>query len=263
MTHPDAGPRLPAIRATPPRPLVFQAVDQRRTFEQILLQIEEAIIDGRLEPGDRLPAERDLARTFGVSRASVREALRVLEMFGVITARRGTGPDVGSVVAGSAGDGLRNALRLHVGLLRIPARDMVQVRAGYERQAAQLAAERASDGAKITGHLHEIVASMRAATAISEFNELDTDFHVELARASGNALLPVLTEALRGTMRQTSLKGLERLPDWRAERDRLVREHELMIGYIEAGDPVEAGEALQNHVTHLYWSVMGPETLRT
>ena len=76
--------------------LPFQAVEQRRTFEQILLQIEEAIISGGLKPGDRLPPERDLAQTFGVSRASVREALRVLEMFGVIVARRGTGPDVTS-----------------------------------------------------------------------------------------------------------------------------------------------------------------------
>jgi GntR family transcriptional regulator, transcriptional repressor for pyruvate dehydrogenase complex len=132
--------------------LAFQAVEQRRTFEQILLQIEEAIIDGRLKPGDKLPPERDLAQTFGVSRASVREALRVLEMFGVIVARRGTGPEAGSIVADSAGNGLESALRLHVGLRRIPASDVVAVRAVLEQQAGQL---------------------------------------------SGNALLPVLLDALR------------------------------------------------------------------
>ena len=54
----------------------IQAVEHRRTFEQILLQVEAAIVDGRLQPGDKLPAERDLAQTFGVSRASVREALQ-------------------------------------------------------------------------------------------------------------------------------------------------------------------------------------------
>src|ERR1700743_3637986 len=164
--------------------LPFQAVDQRRTFEQILLQIEEAIIEGRLKPGDRLPPERDLAQTFGVRRASVREALRVLEMFGVIMARRGTGPDAGSIVAHSAQNGLESALRLHVGLLRIPTKDMVEVRAVLEQQAAQKAAERADD--KATARLREIVDSMRAATESNEFNDFDTEFHVELARGPGN-----------------------------------------------------------------------------
>jgi DNA-binding FadR family transcriptional regulator len=241
----------------PSADLPFQAVEQRRTFEQILVQIEEAIVDGRLKPGDRLPPERELAQTFGVSRASVREALRVLEMFGVIMARRGTGPEAGSIVAASAQNGLESALRLHVGLLRIPTRDMVEIRAVLEQQAALTAAERADD--KMTVRLHEIVDDMRAATAISEFNELDTEFHVELARVSGNALLPVLMEALRGTMRPATLEGFARLADWRTERDHLAGEHERMIGYIEAGDAVAAGAAMQSHVMRFYRHVMEPE----
>lgn len=237
----------------------FQAVKQRRTFEQILLQIEEAIIDGRLQPGDKLPAERDLAQTFSVSRASVREALRVLEMFGVLVARRGTGADAGSVVADSALSGLQSALRLHAGLLRIPTRDMVEVRAILEQHAAQKAASRTEDGG-LTARLHEIIDDMRTASDIDEFNLLDTEFHVQLARASGNALLPVLMEALRGTMRRAMLEGFQRLTDWSAERDHLVGEHERMITYIEAGDSAAAGAALQNHVMRFYRHVMEPGT---
>jgi GntR family transcriptional regulator, transcriptional repressor for pyruvate dehydrogenase complex len=239
--------------------LPFQAVEQRRTFEQILLQVEEAIIDGRLKPGDKLPPERDLAQTFGVSRPSVREALRVLEMFGVIIARRGTGPDAGSIVATSAQNGLESALRLHVGLLRIPTRDMVEVRAVLEQQAARRAAEHVDK--KMTARLHEIVDGMRTATGINEFNELDTEFHVEIARVSGNALLPVLMEALRGTMRRAMLEGFERLEDWRGERDHLVGEHERMIGYIDAGDGEEAAAAMAGHVLRFYRHVMEPEAV--
>ena len=239
--------------------LPFQAVEQRRTFEQILLQVEEAIINGSLTPGDRLPPERDLAQTFNVSRASVREALRVLEMFGVITARKGTGADSGSIVAASAQNGLESALRLHVGLLRIPTKDMMEVRAVLEQQAARRAAEHVDD--KMTARLHEIVAGMRAATGIVEFNELDTEFHVEIARVSGNALLPVLMEALRGTMRRAMLEGFEQLMDWRAERDHLVGEHERMIGFIEAGDQEAAAAAMQGHVVRFYRHVMEPEAV--
>jgi DNA-binding FadR family transcriptional regulator len=239
--------------------LPFQAVEQRRTFEQILLQVEEAIINGTLTPGDRLPPERDLAQTFNVSRASVREALRVLEMFGVITARKGTGADSGSIVAASAQNGLESALRLHVGLLRIPTKDMMEVRAVLEQQAARGAAEHVDD--KMTARLHEIVAGMRAATGIVEFNELDTEFHVEIARVSGNALLPVLMEALRGTMRRAMLEGFEQLMDWRAERDHLVGEHERMVGFIEAGDQEAAAAAMQGHVVRFYRHVMEPEAV--
>jgi GntR family transcriptional repressor for pyruvate dehydrogenase complex len=239
--------------------LPFQALEQRRTFEQILVQVEGAIISGELKPGDKLPPERDLAHTFGVSRASVREALRVLEMFGVIMARRGTGPDAGSIVAASAQSGLESALRLHVGLLRIPTRDMVEVRAVLEQQAARRAAERADD--RLTARLREIVGDMRAAATIAEFNEADTEFHVEIARVSGNALLPVLMEALRGTMRRAMLEGFERLTDWLAERDHLAGEHERMISLIEAGDADGAGAAVQAHVMRFYRHVMEPEAV--
>ncbi len=235
----------------------FQAVEHLRTFEQILLQVEAAIVDGRLQPGDKLPAERELAQTFGVSRSSVREALRVLEMFGVMVARRGTGADAGSVVADNAQSGLQSSLRLHAGLLRIPTRDLVEVRAILEQHAAQKAASRAAEG--LTVRMHQIVDAMREAADIDQFNMLDTEFHVELANASGNALLPVLMEALRGTMRRAMLKGFQRLPDWQAERDHLVGEHARMIGYIEAGDSEAAGAALQKHVMRFYRHVMEPE----
>jgi DNA-binding FadR family transcriptional regulator len=238
------------------RDLSFQAVEQRRTFEQILLQIEEAIIDGRLQPGDRLPPERNLAQTFGVSRASVREALRVLEMFGVVVARRGTGADAGSIVADSAQSGLQSALRLHVGLLRIPTRDMVEVRILLEQEAVRKAAGRSQ--ADLTVRLHQIVDGMRAAADIDEFNGLDTEFHVELAADSGNALLPVLMEALRGTMRRAMLEGFDRLSDWRAERDHLVGEHEQIVSFIEKGDSQAAGSALQDHILRFYRHVMDP-----
>jgi GntR family transcriptional regulator, transcriptional repressor for pyruvate dehydrogenase complex len=135
----------------------------------------------------------------------------------------------------------------------------VEVRALLEQQAARRAAER-MDGT-LTARLHEIVAGMRAATAIAEFNELDTEFHVEIARISGNALLPVLMEALRGTMRLAMLEGFERLTDWRTERDHLVGEHERMIGFIEAGDKDAAGAAMQGHVVRFYRHVMEPEAV--
>jgi GntR family transcriptional regulator, transcriptional repressor for pyruvate dehydrogenase complex len=240
------------MTSTPNSP--FKALEQRRAFEQIIFQIEEAILEGRLRPGDRLPAERTLAETFGVSRASVREALRVLEVFGVVVARRGTGPDAGSIVAEGAGDGLANALRLHAGLLRIGTRDIVDIRAVLEGHAAREAARsKPADG---IGELRELIDTMRAAEDIEAYHRVDTEFHVALARASGNALLPVLMEALRNTMQRDMVDGFSQLDDWRAMRDRLVKEHTTIVDRIADGDPEGAATALVAHIMGFYRSAM-------
>lgn len=232
----------------------FKALNNRRAFEQIIVQIEDAILDGRLRPGDRLPSERELADTFHVSRASVREALRVLEMFGVVVARRGTGPDAGSVVAASAESGIHSALRLHTSLLQIPTKDVVEVRALLEGQAAYEAAHNAQlDDLE---RLRATILAMEAATSIQDYHALDTEFHVELSRASGNALLPVLMEALRAVMHRDMVEAFAALKDWRAERDRLVVQHQSIVTLVEKRDADAAAKAVREHVVGFYRHVV-------
>ncbi len=231
----------------------FRALEQRRTFEQIIVQIEEKILSGELKSGDRLPSERELADTFGVSRSSVREALRALEMFGVVIARRGTGASAGSIVADTAQNGLESALRLHTALSRIPTEDIVDLRAVLEGHAARRAATQPEP--RDTGTLREIVEGMRKADKPETYNGLDTDFHVELARVSGNALAPVLMEALRGTVVRDMIRGFAALDDWKSERDRLVTEHEQIINLIEQGDADAAAEAVETHIVRFYQGV--------
>ena len=101
---------------------------------------------------------------------------------------------------------------------------------------------------------------MRVADQIGTYNELDTEFHVELARISRNALMPVLMEALRGTMRRAMLEGFAALPDWHAERDRLVAEHLRIIEFIEAKNGEDAAYALRTHVLRFYSHVIEDET---
>ena len=94
----------------------WQAVKRVRTHEHVLAQNSERILDGRLNVGDRLPSERDLVAAVGVSRSSVREALRVLEAMGIVEANAGSGSDSGSTVSGRATEALSNLLRLHMAL---------------------------------------------------------------------------------------------------------------------------------------------------
>jgi GntR family transcriptional regulator, transcriptional repressor for pyruvate dehydrogenase complex len=224
---------VPFDRANPP----FHALERTRAFEAIIVQIEQAIGSGQLAPGDRLPSERELARTFGVSRSSVREALRVLEMFGVVTARRGSGADSGSTVRAGAETGLARALRLHSALLRIPERDLVDARILLETHAVRAAAERAEPDA--VEPLRELLARIAQAGSPEELDRLDAAFHAALGALSGNALLPVLVEALHDST------GAE---DWEAARALRVAEHEQVLDAIERGDGDEAAAVLERRL---------------
>ncbi len=232
--------------------VTFQALPQRRAYEEILLQIERAIAVGELSAGDRLPGERELAESFGVSRASVREALRVLETLGVVVARRGHGADSGSTVTDRASEGLASTLRFHTGLGQIPMLDFVDLRAVLEAESVARAAELESVG---TAELYALIADQRATDTIADYHRIDANFHLELARISGNALLTLFMETIRGLIARAMVRGLTRLEDWRAERDRLIGEHVVIVERIEAHDPTGAREAVRAHILRFYQEV--------
>jgi DNA-binding FadR family transcriptional regulator len=219
-------------------------------FEDIIVQIEQAIAKGDLKPGDRLPPERELAETFGVSRPSVREALRVLEMFGVVVARRGTGAEGGSLVAEGAQVGLVSALRLHSALVRVPSTDLVELRVVLEAYAAGRAATEVDP--ERTAELRRLIEDMRAAGSAEVFYRLDTDFHLELSRVSGNRLAPALMEALREAMAREMLKAFAVLPDFDAQRAVLIEGHARIVEAIESGDSEEAATAVREHIEGFY-----------
>jgi DNA-binding FadR family transcriptional regulator len=110
-----------------------------RAFEQILGELEESITAGALAAGDRLPPERDLAVRFGVSRTSVREAIRVLESMGVVSVRRGA--DHGVVLLQEPGNAFRPVLRLLVALRHVSLDDAIEFRVMVEAGAARRLAD--------------------------------------------------------------------------------------------------------------------------
>lgn len=229
----------------------WERVRRLRNHEHVVAQIQDKILDGELRIGAKLPSERELVEILGVSRTSVREALRALEAMGVIEAHGGSGPDAGSVVAGRSSQALSNLLRLHVALAGINLADLIGIRVQLERPAAAGAA-RNSTPADIA-RLRELNDGMRSPALRSEqFNELDTEFHVSIARASGNALAATLMQALRDAVKSEMVAAFAVIDDWRATADGLVDEHEDIIAAIEAGDADRAAELVADHITRFY-----------
>ncbi|MEU6148332.1 FCD domain-containing protein [Streptomyces sp. NPDC047081] len=217
----------------------------------MLAQIEQRILDGRLRAGEKLPSERDLVNALGVGRTSVREALRALEAMGIIEARTGSGPDAGSMITGRTTPALANLLRLHLALAQISLADLVETRVQLERSAARGAA--AARTPEDIDRLAQLITAMKSPELEhQQFNALDTEFHVTVARISGNALTADLMQALRDAVESRMVAAFARLSDWRSVADAVVAEHEGILRAIEKSDPDAAADLVGEHIVRFY-----------
>ncbi|MEV7967166.1 FCD domain-containing protein [Sphaerisporangium sp. NPDC088356] len=218
-----------------------------RAFEEVLLQVERRIAEDGLRVGDRLPGERQLAEQLQVSRASVREALRVLETLGVVSSQAGRGPDAGAILTSRPDSALTDLLRLSLGLSSLSLREVIDTRLMIERWSAEHAAASPAVAAEPDA-MAEAIRAMEAAATAEEFVEHDIAFHVAIAEASGNRLVAAVMRALRGAMRRYAIEAVEGLGDTGA----LQGDHRRIHAAITSGDAAAAVEAVTAHLAHAY-----------
>jgi len=173
----------------------FKAITPQRAFEEIATQIRGLVASGQLRPGDRLPPERELASMFKVSRNTLREALRALELAGMIESRKGAGggafvrPGSGHVVVG----GMRDLY--HLGT--ITPEHLTEARVWLSELVVRVACERADDD-DFAALQANVEATMRADAAgdFDERQRLNREFHLILARATRNPIIAITMEAV-------------------------------------------------------------------
>lgn len=225
----------------------WRPVRQSRTHELVLESIEERVLAGELKAGDRLPPERELAPVLGVSRSALREALRVLETIGVLVAQAGRGPDAGARIVRNPDDALGRLLRLHFALGSYRLHDVLEARVVLERSSFEAAAEHAS--AQDLDEVEALLARMQEPeVGVDDFNDLDTRFHVAIARSSGNQLTSTLTSAVRESVRPLILRALETAEDWPATAGELNAEHAQLLRLVRAGKGAEAADLVEAHI---------------
>lgn len=235
----DTGSSVPAPQWRP--------VTRARSHELVVEAVENQIMSGALKVGDPLPPERELAARLQVSRAGVREAIRVLEAQGVVTSSVGAGRDAGTFIAAMPSAALTKFLRLHVALSNFPMADIVDARVMLERNSAVLAA--ANAGAEELTAMHEPLTRMDIPGSDCEpFNDADTAFHVAIAEAGGNRLVADMTVAIRASLRAPILAAMRQVPDWPAMARRLQSEHRAIYAAIRGGDGQLAADLTERHI---------------
>lgn len=202
-------------------------------YAAVVERIRRALALGLLVPGDRLPAERVLADGMGVSRVTIREALRVLQGEGLLVTKRGSG---GTTVAANI-DGLERAGTGYDGRLG----EVFELRLAVESMAARLAAERGPEAD--LEHLIGCQVAMAASTDVHSFRRSDSDFHLTVARMTGNDLLRQAIEDARAA----AFSSLDRR-DFTPMLQSSILGHAAVLQAVEQRDPVAASEAMSLHI---------------
>ncbi|WP_144874846.1 FadR/GntR family transcriptional regulator [Microbacterium sp. 1.5R] len=204
------------------------------------------IADGALRPGDRLPSEGELCERLGVSRGSLREAIRMLAALGVLETRHGSGSYVGELRAAD----LIGSLSLTVGLLPMAGvLELTELRRVLEPHAAALAAARIdSDTVAV---LDGILAEIEASDDVEEHSRLDHIFHMTISEVAGNDALRSLIEVLRSRSRAYRIPDADDAAELKRNSD---AGHRAILRGLAAADPVAASTAASSHVAATeYW----------
>ncbi|MES0885075.1 FadR/GntR family transcriptional regulator [Roseibium sp. SCP14] len=225
----------------------FNTIQKEGLSVQIANAIRNAILEGRLSSEERLPSEAELAERFGVSRSTVREALKRLAAQNLIRSERGSagGAFVNRMTWEEAQANLVTATRLLIGMNDIPLEDAIEARFALETSALPLAAEKRTD-VHLEALRDEIRRQRDPLTSDEDFCASDVSFHSIIAEATGNPLLRFQLSAAFESMQPLMNMLVYRLRD----RERITELHEAMAVALEARRAAEASSQLEALATY-------------
>ena len=219
--------------------------DAQKLYQQIARRIAASIEDGRYAPGDRLPSERELADDFRVSRPTIRDAMIALEFQGLVEARQGSG-----VYVKAAPQIAEDAVERDVSAL-----ELAEARRLFEGEACALAAAIITE--EQVARLESLIAEMTRETVAEVFEKHELEFHLTIARATGNAAITATVEDLWTLRRQSSGCAAAMRRARTNSRGDFVVEHRRIAGALRARDPKAARQAMHGHLAQVIDDLLG------
>lgn len=221
---------------------MFSPIKNTKVYEQVIDQIKEMINEGTLKKGDKLPSERDLVEQLQISRTSIREALRSLEVIGLIECRQGEG----NFIKESFENNLFEPLSIIYMLEGSKQQEIWELRMIIEVEAAGLAAKRITD--EQLEELKEIMQNFNSSEDENINAEIDKQFHYKIAEYSGNALIFNMLRSV-STLLDHFIKDARRLILVQQEnREILYSQHYEVYLSMAKHSSADARKAMREHL---------------
>lgn len=224
----------------------FQSIQQRSVVDTIIETFKQALINGELKPGQKLPSEAELVQQFGVGRSAIREAMKILQALGVVRIQQGNGTYIVDKPSPATLNPLIFAVMLESGM----SPDLVDLRRIIEFGYCELAAQNATsdDWDRIEGaaQAHADYAG-QPDSDVEKLAWLDLEFHRSILNASHNALVIRLGHAIEelffASMKNTYISVSDNL-------EKSVRFHREIVSAIRDSDPVKIHQAIEGSLIH-------------
>ncbi|WP_417209565.1 FadR/GntR family transcriptional regulator [Antarctobacter sp.] len=225
--------------------LAFEPIQTHRTFEAVTEQIRGKLAAGELRPGDKLPAERDLALRLGVSRSAVREALRSLENAGVLTLRKGV--KGGAFIEDGSPKRISEAIQDLVNIEAITLKELTEARLIVLQSVMRLAAERATPDQldAMQDNIDETARIIDAGLS-EERLQIAYEYYHLLAACTQNSAMEYLVDAQTRIV-QVHLKRRK----WNMPKDTLLKSRQDVLDHLRAGDGDAAAQEIARHLNSL------------
>lgn len=223
----------------------FQRIQPEKLSHSVVRQIELLLLRGVLRPGERLPAERDLAERLGVSRPSLRDALAELQARGLLESRAGAGVFVAELLDSAFSDSLVRLFADHDEALF----DYISFRRDMEGMSAERAARLGSDtDLRIIDTLYKRMEAAHQKRNPSEEAMLDAEFHLSIVEASHNIIMLHMMRAMFDLLHKGVFYNRQMIFRQRATRDDLLTQHRAINSAIQARDAKAAKAAATAHL---------------
>lgn len=220
---------------------MFTSIKTPKVYDQVIEKIKNSIKNGEIKKGDKLPSEREMAESLSVSRTSVREALRALEVVGLVESRQGAG----NYIRTNFDNSLFEPLSIMFMLQESSIQEMYDLRETLELQCSRLSAKNIEDNELEL--LSAILDRMYIAKSEKESLELDIKFHYLIAKTSRNVLLINVLEVISQLMDEFIEKSRMQILHEGNTRENLLEIHENLVRALKCRDELKVYNAMKEH----------------
>lgn len=220
---------------------MFTPIKSTKVYEQVVQQIKHMIIDGTLKKGDKLPTERELSEQLQVSRASIREAIKSLEVIGLLEARQGAG----NYIKESFDEILFEPMSMIFMLESRNPKEIIEIREALELQAVVLAAKNIDNDELDTIKL--LVDNIKNCEDEDKNAIYDKRFHYAIAKASKNVLIMSVLNVISSLIDEVIVDSRKKILSKQSNKEKLNDQHDLIYKALKNRNTSEAHEAMKGH----------------